>query len=379
MNIGDGKTLLREIVRYNMEQHAKVDSTKKSLMHSTYIVPFFVGDPGVGKTAIPNQVAKEFQEQLEPQGIDFYFSETIVAQYDAGEMAGLPFMGTVEYDIPNGRGEMERRSFQRMIRMRPTYAPDINDPKQQIGIWNLDEMPQAFLANLNICSQITNCWRIGEHLIPEGITITATGNKPENKAGTTPIPTHLRDRLMFILIEPDINEWLKYAAAVQIDPRIRAFLKQTPQHFHKFEVGANASPNPRSWEKTSAVLTLDVPDYIRKAATDGYIGEGTNTVFTAWLKVENKMPKWEDVIASPKTAPIFKTGPEADILYLLLMTLADRATEKNIAAIIEYITRLPNREMSIMWARELNARDATFAKNKHFTAWQMTHAKDLVF
>ena len=371
MKFSEAREYLTAVVAHNIEV---AESSKSDI--NDFIVPGFFGDPGVGKTAIPKAVAKDI-------GITYF--QTIVAQYDAGEMAGLPFMG--EKRIPrvgadgnplvDAAGNQVFDTETQMIRLRPSYLPDIHDPNQQVGVYNLDELPQAFLANQNICSQLVNEWRVGEHMISRGITICCTGNKPENKAGTTSMPTHLRDRINYIEIEADCDEWLTYASSVNLDIRIRAYLKQNPGQLHKFNVGANASPTPRSWEKTSSILKMDLKPTIRTQALTGQIGAYA-TEFETWLRVEDRMPRLEDVINNPDGAPVFG-NKDADINYLLLTALADVSKPDNIGNIIKYIRRLPNQEFASVWAKDAFTRDKSLLNLKVVTEWKMKDGAKLIF
>ena len=372
MKHSEARELLLSIFQHNIEV---LESPKGKL--NDIVVPFFVGDPGVGKTDIPKTVAAEV-------GVPYF--QTIVAQYDAGEMAGLPFMQVDEIPVLDAKGKpihdpdtnlavTERHT--RMIRLRPDYLPDINDPDQRVGIYNLDELPQAFLANQNICSQIVNEWRVGKHQISRGITICATGNKPENKAGTTTMPTHLKDRLTFVSIEPDTDEWLAYASANGVDPRIRAYIRQNPGKLHKFTVGTNANPTPRSWVKCSAYLKMGLKPHIRSQALEGQIGP-IATEFETWLRVEDKMPKLEDIIADPESAPVFNNR-EADVLYLLISALADVTKKENVGQIIKYIRRLPNQEFAAVWAQEAFSGDRKALLNtKEVTEWKLRDGAKLM-
>lgn len=359
MKITKAAELLTSIFAHNL------DCMERGSSHNEYLVPIFIGDPGTGKTATPKMVAKA-------AGVPYF--ETIVAQYDAGEMAGLPFVGEKEIkitEILGGREQIRYEKHSRMIRLRPDYLPDIFDPEQRIGIWNLDELPQAYLANQNICSQIVNEWRIGKHEVSRGITICATGNKPENKAGTTTMPMHLRDRLMFINLDVDHEDWLRWASAVGIDHRIRTFIRNNPGSLHEFKVGANANPTPRSWDKCSAVMKMGLAADIRTEALSGQIGEGMATTFEAWIEVEDEMPKPHDVIDNPMTAPVFG-NEKANVCYLLLAALADLAKPKNIEAMLKYIERLPNQEFASVWAADTFNRDPSLLDIKAVTRWKMT-------
>ena len=373
MKISDAITLLTSIFNYNLGQYEKSLRTGKNLTN-TYIIPFFVGDPGLGKTAIPKHVAAQL-------GVPYF--QTIIAQFDAGELAGLPFMTKMEVEptIINADGTETKQAkvqVDRMIRLRPTYLPDPMTHDGKIGIYNLDELPQAFLANQNICSQLVNEYRVGEHEISPGITICCTGNKPENKAGTTSMPMHLRDRLMFIEIEADHDDFLRWATINDVDPRVRAYIKENPKYLHKFEPGLNAFPSPRSWDKTSAILSMELPKHLRAAALRGQIGDGVTTHFEQWLRVEDRLPKLQDVIDHPDKVEVFG-NKDASILYLLLANLADVANKENIGNIIKYVNRMPNQEFAAYWAQETFTKNEELLKVKAVTEWSLTRGAKLLY
>lgn len=348
MFISEAKSLLGQIIAYNMEQAVK------GLSENTFLVPFFRGSPGCGKTALCRQVARE---------MSITYMQTIIAQYDSGELAGLPFVNKDQTE---------------MIRLRPHYLPPSpdtlaklgKDDARQVGLFNLDELPQAFLANQNIASQLVNEWRVGEHLIPLTWSICCTGNRAEDKAGTVAMPAHLKDRLMFIDIKVNPDEWLAYAAERAIDPRVRAYIKQNSARLDDFKPGSDKNPTPRSWEKVSAILSLDLSKAMRSESIAAQIGEGDATSFEAWIRVEDKMPKWQDIVANPKTAPVFDQK-NADILYMLLATLVDRCDEKNLAAMVEYVNRLPKQEFAVYFMTDLLKQKPALAETKEVRQWKL--------
>jgi hypothetical protein len=104
------------------------------------------------------------------------------------------------------------------------------------------------------------------------------------------------------------------------------------------------------------------------------------TEFEAWLRVESRLPKIEDIIANPtdpEKAPLFG-NKDADITYLLLTALADKADAKNIGNILKYITRLPNQEFAIYWAQSAFSRDKSLLARKEVTEWKLRHGSKLV-
>jgi hypothetical protein len=353
MKISDAKTLLKSILHYNIEKHLAGAS------HKMFIIPMFEGDPGVGKTAIPNQVAEE--EEVP------YF-QTIIAQYDAGELGGFGIPTDVIFENEDGSRFTEKR----VIRARPDYLPDPRSPDGVVGIYNLDELPQAFLANQNICSQLVNEYRIGEHPISHGMTICCTGNRPENKAGTTTMPMHLKDRLMFIMIEADHDDFIDYSNKVGMHRWVRAFIGKNPAYLHKFEVGVRAFPSPRSWHRVSELLYMNHAPHILTECLYGQIGEGMASQFLAWVKVEDRMPNAFDILKTPDAVPVFENR-DADILYMLIANLVDVSTEKNIEPIIRYLKRLPNQEFVAMWSKDALNRHPELNKNKHMTNFKLTN------
>lgn len=349
MKISDAKTLLKEIVNYNLEQF------QKDLSNKTYLTPIFIGDPGVGKTAIPSQTAKE---------LDLAYHITVVAQYDAGEMGGLSSFDKVTFEREDGSTYDELRT----IRARPGYMPHPMMEDGVVAIWNFDEAPQAFLANQNILSQLVNDYRIGEHLVSPGVTMCCTGNKPENKAGTTPMPMHLRDRLMFITIEPDHKESMTYANQMGWHTDVRAYLGKNPASLHRFVPGANANPTPRSWEKTSSILKLNLSTHIRTEAVLGQIGEEAHQ-FEQWLRVKDRMPDPFEVCRDPMNQPIFDEK-DADVLFILMHNLVEIANDKTIEGQIKYLLRMKNAEFWAVWAKHLGERWPNF-KHKALTQFKL--------
>lgn len=336
MKISDAKTLLTTILKYNIDQHLA------GVSHRSFIIPYFVGQPGVGKTAIPFQVAAEEEVPLHT---------TVIAQYDAGEMGGFGIPTDVIYENEDGSRYTEKR----VIRARPDYLPDPRTTEGVVGVWNLDEIAQAFPANMNICSQIVNEYRLGEHLISHGITMCCTGNRAEDKAGTHTMPMHLRDRLMFINIEADHGDFNDYALKKGLHRWVRAFIGKNPKYLHMFEVGVNAFPSPRSWERTSELLKMGHAPHILHECLMGQIGDGMASQFLSFIKVEDRMPAAEDVVKDPMGMPVFDSR-EADILYMLISNLVEISTVKNLEPITKYLTRLKDKEWLAMWVKDVQKR-----------------------
>lgn len=354
LNISRAVHLLKEVIAHNIEC---ATSGRKGF--NDFVVPYFVGDPGVGKTAIPQIAAKDLE-------LDYY--QSIVAQYDAGVLAGLPFASKDE----DGNDTM--------VTLRPDHMPPLRDANGNdlFAIWNLDELPQAFLAQQNIISQLVNQWKIGRHQVSRGVTMVATGNKTENRAGTTQMPTHLKDRLARFVIEPDADEWIEFAASNNVHYAIRSYIKEFPGHLHKFDATAESCPTPRSWEKLSAFLKMNLKGHTRTMALIAQIGPEAGTNFETYLRIEDKMPKREDVIKNPESAPTFDDPKDASILYMLLANLADCAKADNIGQMLKYAKRLKHADIFAWFLKDVILSHPELNKHKDIVQIKITHGARLI-
>ena len=183
MNIPEFAAVLTAVMRHNMRLHDEGASIKD------YLVPMAWGDPGLGKSDIAEAVADDL-------GWEMVYAD--LATRDPADLGGMPW-------ITDGR----------TMRCRPDWLPT-----EGRGILFLDELPQAGLANLNIAATLIREHRIGEHRLPPTWMVTCAGNYQHNRAGTTTMPSHVRNRLLHLDINADANAWAKWASARGINPML---------------------------------------------------------------------------------------------------------------------------------------------------------------
>lgn len=76
MNINECKSVVKEIIKYNLGNNDADD-------YGRNIIPMLVSIPGVGKTSIIDQIVEEE---------DYHLLTIPLASYDAGEIAGFPML-----------------------------------------------------------------------------------------------------------------------------------------------------------------------------------------------------------------------------------------------------------------------------------------------
>ena len=328
LRMADAKLILKAIVLQNL------DLRSQGVPMSSLNVPYLLGEPGIGKTSIVDQVTKEVGIGFEP---------LILAQYDLGDLGGLPYLAPLvkSEKIPKEErveGGPKKRYIEtdekQYRRARPFFMPT-----EGRGILFLDEVTQAFMANQNIAAQLVNEGRIGEHILPKGWIVVLASNEATNRAGTNPMPSHLKDRLNWLPCGAYYKDVVELFHKKKLDERLPAYLRWRPDFLSKFNPDEDVCPSPRSWEKVASHLSNPyfISEEHRRRAIVGAVGEAAAADFHAFLGVWEKMPNPDDVIKDPRTAAIPK---EEDIKYALCAALSARANETNAGSIVIYAERL---------------------------------------
>lgn len=315
VKISEAKNIVASIVKFNL-QCEREGKTKDD-----FIVPILLGPPGVGKTAIPRQVARE---------LNIGNPEPLVAhQYDPGELAGFPMP---DYETKT------------MYRFRPNFLPS-----EGTGVLILDEAAQGTPAHSNIIAQLVNEWRLGDHHLGSGWSLVLTGNRQQDRAATHVMPTHLKDRLLPIEIAADVDDFIRHAINRRFDPVIMSHIAFWGiEALSKFDPHAFSCPSPRSWEKENSVLKLDLTKEQFRVASAGTLGESEATRFIGHKELTTKLPTIEQIAANPKSCEL---PTERQRQFTLAYMIAANMTVKNVGACLQYLERLPDQELTVFVVR----------------------------
>jgi hypothetical protein len=338
MNIPEFATVLTAILTHNQNLHRAGAPLKD------YLVPMAWGDPGLGKTDIAEIVASDL-------GWDLVYAD--LATRDPAELGGMPW-------VRDGQ----------TIRCRPDWLPQAGH-----GILFLDELPQAGLANLNIAATLIREHRIGEHHLPPGWMVLCAGNHQHNRAGTTTMPSHVRNRLLHLEIEADANAWAKWASAHRLDPMLIAYNRYRAQEFHhKFSATDNAYPTPRSWAASHHVFELDLPDQLKRECADGIVGSAASADYAGFQIVVKTLPDVEAIIADPDHG-VLPNDPMTS--HALMGALSYRADQKSFPAILRYLDRLPEQEFALVCVIDATARNPDLMVTGAYQVWAAAHGEIL--
>lgn len=253
------------------------------------IIPFIVGKPGIGKSHIVAQVAKELGMDL----IDIRLS-----QHDSTDLKGIPHVD-----------ETSRRSYW----AAPDFLPFANNPKfkDKKGILFLDEINRAPADVIQSCFELIYDMRIGENYIADGWYIIAAGNLgAEDGCDVNEFDSAMNGRLVKLTLDENINEWVEWANQFSVRPEIIGFLKANTKYFYcENDKSRNEWVTPRHWAKFSKLIDDNTDMYSIKEITallgKSIVGPAA-AVFNAYL-TELESVNGEDIIKRYKEiAPVVK-------------------------------------------------------------------------
>ena len=216
-----------------------------------YIIPierqrpvFLVGPPGIGKTAIMEQVAQELDVALLSYSMTHHTRQSAL---------GLPFIshkvyGGVEYDI----------SEYTMSEIIAAVYDMMETTGKREGILFLDEINCVSETLSPIMLQFLQYKVFGRHRVPDGWIVVTAGNPPEYNNSVHEFDIVTWDRLKRIDVEPDYTVWKEYAYKTGIHPAVTTYLDIKKPNFYKVEstVGGKRFVTARGWDDLSQMIWL---------------------------------------------------------------------------------------------------------------------------
>jgi MoxR-like ATPase len=318
-------------------------------------VPLHIwGACGVGKSQIVAQVATD---------LNWQFLDIRAVQLDPVDLRGLP-----------------RISADQAEWVPPKFLPTSGQ-----GILFLDELTAAPQMTQAGCYQLVLDRKLGEYQLPEGWVVIAAGNPASERGVHFSMPRPLRNRFVHLDLEPDLEDWTKWAVKAGIRPEILAFLRFKPALLHDADSTSdqNAWPTPRSWEMASQVLTgvakrqgsagFAGGTEIEAALLEGTIGEAATTEFVAFLRLFRQLPSVPEILLNPDKAQV----PEDPSARIAVATALGRVlTDHSIAKGMVYLNRLPT-EMRVLSMRDAAVRDRAITHTPEFVQFGIEHAEVL--
>lgn len=205
---------------------------------------FLMGPPGIGKTAIMEQVAQELGVGLISYSMTHHTRQSAL---------GLPFIvkknyGGEEYDISEYTMSEIIASVYDMM--------EITGKKE--GILFLDEINCVSETLAPAMLQFLQYKIFGRHKVPDGWIVVTAGNPPEFNNSVREFDIVTWDRLKRIDVEPDYDVWKEYAYKAGVHASITTYLDIKKGNFYKIEttVDGKSFVTARGWSDLSDMIRL---------------------------------------------------------------------------------------------------------------------------
>ncbi len=307
---------------------------------------FLWGAPGVGKSQVVAQVAARRRLEL---------IDVRAVLLDPVDLRGIPRIDA------SGAA----------VWCQPAFLP-----RKGQGILFLDELNTAPPLVQAACYQLILDRRLGEYTLPAGWTVIAAGNRESDRAVTHRMPSALANRMVHLDFEPDLDDWLQWAADAGIEPRLRAFLRFRPKLLHDFDPkrSEKAFPSPRSWEFVSRILTAGAGRQTLHALLKGAVGDGAAAECMAFLTIYDDLPDPGVVLADPGGVAI---PDDPAVIYAMCESVARKASDAVMPSLATLASRLPV-EFGVLLMRDAAAVEPSIVETEAFGHWACANSDVLV-
>ncbi|MCR5742737.1 MAG: AAA family ATPase [Lachnospiraceae bacterium] len=241
MNINEAK----EYIKNSITMYLKKDE------FGDYRIPvvrqrpiFLLGAPGIGKTAIMEQIASELGIALVSYSMTHHTRQSAL---------GLPFIKQKEYG-----GRTYDVSEYTMSEIIASVYETMEESGVKEGILFLDEINCVSETLAPSMLQFLQYKVFGKHRVPDGWVIVTAGNPPQYNKSVREFDVVTLDRLKVLNVEADVKTWKKYAKERGIHAAILGFLNAKEEYFYHMETTAEGKSyvTARGWEDLSEVIKM---------------------------------------------------------------------------------------------------------------------------
>ena len=212
---------------------------------------FLMGPPGIGKTAIMQQIASELNIGLVSYSMTHHTRQSAL---------GLPYItqktyGDREYSV----------SEYTMSEIIASVYDLMEETGVREGILFLDEINCVSETLAPSMLQFLQYKVFGRHRVPDGWIVVTAGNPPEYNNSVREFDTVTWDRLKRIDIEPDYQIWKEYALDRGVHPSISTYLDIRSGDFYRVEttVEGKSIVTARAWLNLSDMIRLYEQNHIK--------------------------------------------------------------------------------------------------------------------
>ena len=352
MNIQEAKEEIKKTVR------AYTARTKTG----TFRIPvprqrpvLLIGPPGIGKTAIMEQIARECSIGLVSYTMTHHTRQSAI---------GLPVLTEKQF-----AGKEYTVTSYTMSEIIASVYEQMEKTGCRDGILFLDEINCVSETLMPAMLQFLQYKTFGSHALPEGWVIVAAGNPPAYNRSVREFDTVTLDRVRYMKVEPDFPIWKHYAVERGLHPAVLSFLELRPERFYVMEPGEKGFVTGRAWEDLSEILlTMEELDLgVEDVLFGQYLqDEDTAAEFTFYYRLYEKWKKElkpEQILTGaadmPTNLPSLPFDERLCIVWLLLQriyTLGEAYEEQQkLAESLRFFSDGLSRDLAALSTEQLTA------------------------
>ena len=241
MNIKEAKQQIKNaVIAYQTK-----DAFGKNIIPISKQRPIFlIGAPGIGKTAIMEQIANE---------LDLAIVSYSMTHHTRQSALGLPFI--VEKDYGGKNYQVSEYTMSEII---ASIYDTMKATGKKHGILFLDEINCISETLAPSMLQFLQYKTFGRHQVPEGWVIVTAGNPSEYNNSVKEFDIAMWDRLKKIEVEADFDTWKEFAINTKVHPVVTSYLSIKPSHFYSISttVDGKSFVTARGWDDLSQMITL---------------------------------------------------------------------------------------------------------------------------
>jgi len=266
---------------------------------------FLVGAPGIGKTAIMEQIAQELGIPLVSYSMTHHTRQSAL---------GLPFIQEKEFE-----GKTFRVSEYTMSEIIAAVYERMEQTGVKEGILFLDEINCVSETLAPAMLQFLQYKVFGQHKVPEGWIVVTAGNPPEYNNSVREFDMVTWDRLKRIDVEADYTAWRGWAVNNDVHPAVLSYLDIRKDEFYRIEstVDGKSFVTPRGWVDLSDMIRLyeqhsiEVDDMLtRQYLQNAKIARQFASYYDLWKKYRSDYAV-QDILAGKASDAILERAKAA--------------------------------------------------------------------
>ena len=311
----------------------------------------WVGMPGIGKTALVKQVAKELN-------YDIVIFHPVIS--DPTDFKGIPWCFTDK----NGKQQAVFIPFDQLEQLINATRPTV---------CFLDDLGQAPEAVQAAAMQLLHGGTLNGKKISAHVRFIAATNRKQDRAGVAGILEPVKSRFHGIWeLVPELNSFIAHMISIGTSPILVAFMRSRPTWLVGGDDGwkpladiAN-QPCPRTIEHLSDVVALGLDKHVRPSAYSGAVGQGMTNEFFAFEQLALRLPDIDVILNNPLGAPEM---PNQETAYACIGALHSRMDRSNIQNIYTYIQRCFSKEMQAVFHYDVESYQPKLMKSQAHVEW----------